>query len=77
MIPRCRADEVLDDLSLDIDQGRDCLGILAGQVGQQSLEIKVHVVLAGLERVLIGHDELAEAVYEGGEHLGGHDAIAH
>ena len=65
MIPGRRADEVLDDLSLDIDQGRDVLGILAGQVGQQPLEVEVHVALAGLglQRVLIGHDELAQTVH--------------
>ena len=44
MIPGRGADEVLDDLSLDIDQGRDVLGILAGQVGQQPLEVEVHGV---------------------------------
>ena len=65
MIPGRGADEVLDDLSLDIDEGRDVLGILAGQVGQQPLEVEVHVALAGLglQRVLIGHDELAQTVH--------------
>ena len=48
MIPWHRADEVLDDLALDIDERRDVLGILAGQVGQQSLEVEVHVAVAGL-----------------------------
>ena len=40
--------------------------------GQQSLEIEVHVVLVGLslKRVLIGHDKLAQTVYEWSEHLG-------
>jgi hypothetical protein len=47
-------------------------------VGQQSLEIKVHVVLVGLrrKRVLIGHDKRAQTVYEWGEHLGGDETIA-
>ena len=65
MIPGRGADEVLDDLALDIDQRRDVLGILAGQVGQQPLEVEVHVALAGLglQRVLIGHDELAQTVH--------------
>ena len=60
MIPGHRADEVLDDLSLDIDERRDVLGILPGQIGQQSLEVEVHVALAslGFQHVLIGHDEL-------------------
>jgi hypothetical protein len=30
MIPGHRADEVLDDLALNIDERRDVLGILAG-----------------------------------------------
>ena len=65
MIPGRGADELLHDQALDIDQGRDVLGILAGQVGQQSLEIEVHVALAGLglKSVLIGHDELAQTVH--------------
>jgi hypothetical protein len=64
MIPRYCADEVLDDLSLDIDQGRNVFGGLAGQVGQQSLEVEVQVVLngLGLERVLGGHDELTQPI---------------
>src|SRR5215813_13228600 len=33
MIPGHRANEVLDDLSLDIDEGGDGLGILARHVG--------------------------------------------
>ena len=65
MIPGRGADEFLHDLALDIDERRDVLGILAGQVGQQSLEVEVHVALAGLglKRVLIGHDELAQTVH--------------
>src|SRR5256886_8355743 len=34
MIPWCGTDEVLNDLSLDIDPHRDVLGILALQMGQ-------------------------------------------
>ena len=48
MIPGRGADEVLDDLSLDIDQGGDLLRILTLHMGQQPLEVKVHGVLAGL-----------------------------
>jgi hypothetical protein len=56
MIPRGRPDECLDDLALDINQRRNVLGILPGQVGQQSLEVEVHVALAGLglQHVLVG-----------------------
>jgi hypothetical protein len=56
MIPWRRADEVLDDLSLDIDERCDVLGILPGQVGQQALEVAVYVTLAGLglQHVLVG-----------------------
>ena len=39
MIPRSRTDEFLDDLALDINQRRNVLGILPGQVGQQALEV--------------------------------------
>jgi hypothetical protein len=39
MIPPCGADEILDDLSLHIDKRRNVLGILAGQVAKQSLEV--------------------------------------
>ena len=48
MIPRSSTDEFLHDESLDIDEGGDVLGILAGQVRQQPLEIEVHVALSGL-----------------------------
>ena len=60
MVPWRGADEVLDDLSPHIDPGRDFLGILPWHMGQQPLEVEVHGVLAGLglQRVLIGHDEL-------------------
>jgi len=43
MIPGHRADEVLDDLALDLDERRDVLGVLAGQVGQQSLEVEAAI----------------------------------
>ena len=46
MIPGDGTDEVLDDLSLHIDQRRDFFGILALQVGQQPLEVEVHGVAA-------------------------------
>ena len=51
---------VIFDLSLDMDQGGDIFSILAGQVGQQPLEVKVHGVLAGLglHRLLIDRDRL-------------------
>jgi hypothetical protein len=69
----------LDDLSLDVDERRDVLSIFAGQVGQQSLEVEVHVVLAGrgLKHVLIGHHKLAQTVHHLMEHVGEHDTIAH
>ena len=41
MIPGSGANEVLDDLSLDIDEGGDFLGILAVHVGQQPLEVEM------------------------------------
>src|SRR5437016_394546 len=55
MIPGHRADAVLDDLALDLDERRDVLRILPGQVGQQALEVEIHVALAGLglQHVLI------------------------
>ncbi len=44
------------DLSLDIDQGSDRLSILAVQVGQETRQIAMHMVLAGLslKSLLIG-----------------------
>jgi hypothetical protein len=46
----------LEDLALDIDQGRNGLSILAVDVRQQPLEVEVHVALAGLglQGVLVG-----------------------
>jgi hypothetical protein len=56
VVPRSRTDEVLQDLSLDIDQGGNLLGIFVLEVGQQSLEVEVYVVLAGLglQSLLVG-----------------------
>src|SRR5262245_27572252 len=48
MIPWYRADEVLDDLALDINESGDLLRILPLQLGQQSLEVEVHVAPARL-----------------------------
>src|SRR5215211_8814882 len=78
MIPWYRADEVLDDLALDIDEGGDLLRILPLQMGQQPLEVEVHVALAGLglERVLIGHDELVQTIHYLREDVGGDNTIA-
>jgi hypothetical protein len=47
-------------------------------VGQQTLEIKVHGMLAGLglQRVLIGHDELAQPGHHLIEDVREHDTIA-
>src|SRR5712691_3581739 len=66
-----------DDLSLDIDQSGDCLGILALHVGQQPLEVEVEMepVGLGLQGVLIGHDKRAQPVDHLLEHVGGHDAV--
>ena len=79
MLPGHRADAVLDDLALDLDERRDVLGILARQVGQQPLEVEVDVALAGLglQCLLIGHHERAQTVDHLMEHVGGHQTIAH
>jgi hypothetical protein len=78
VVPGRGANEGLQDLALDIDERRDVLSILAGQVGQQPLEGEMHVALAGLrlQSVLIGHDELAQTVHHLLEHVGGHHTIA-
>jgi hypothetical protein len=78
MIPPCGADEILDDLSLHIDERRNVLGILAGQVGKQSLEVEVHEVRAGLglSCLLVGHDEVAQTIHHLIEDVGGDGAIA-
>ena len=77
MIPGRGADEVLDNLALDIDERRDVLGILPGQVGQQALEVEVHVELAGsgLQYVLIGHDERGQTLHHLMEDVGGDETI--
>jgi hypothetical protein len=76
MIPERSPNELLQDQTLDIDQGGDLLGILAAQVGQETCQIEVHVALAGLglKRVLIGHHEVAETVNNGFEHVRRNDA---
>ena|SRR6516162_1591519 len=78
MIPRGSADEVLKDLSLDIDPRRDVFSILAWQMGQQPLEVEMHGMRVGfsLQRLLIGHDELAQTIHHLSEDVGGNDAIA-
>jgi hypothetical protein len=79
MRPWGGANKFLQDLSLDVDSRRDVLGILSGQVGQQSLEVEMQVALDGLslKGVWKGHDELAQTVDHRVEHVGGHDTIAH
>ena len=74
MVPGRCTDEVVHDQALDIDPGGNRLGILVWQVGQQPLEGEVHMALAGLglQRVLIGHHEVAQTLHYGGEHVGGH-----
>src|SRR6266446_5806368 len=78
MIPWEGADEVLDDLSLDVDQGGDLLSILPWHVGQHPLEVEVHGALAGLglQRLLIEHNELVQPVHHLREDVGGHETIA-
>jgi hypothetical protein len=77
MIPGSDANEVLDDLSLDIDSGGDFLGILAVHVGQQPLEGEVDMAPAGLglESALVWHDKIAQAVHHQVEHVRGNDAV--
>jgi hypothetical protein len=78
MIPWHRPDEVLPDLALDIDQGGDCLGMLAIKVGQETRQREMHMTLAGLglKSLLRGHHEVAETVHNGCEHIGGNDTVA-
>src|SRR5215475_9210343 len=78
MIPGHRADEVLDHLALDINEGGDLLRILPLQRGQQPLEVEVHVAPAGLglQRVLIGSDELAQTLHHPREDVGRDETIA-
>src|SRR5215471_10237805 len=78
MIPGHCADEVLDDLALDLDERRDVLRILPGQVRQQALEVEVHIALAGsgLQHVLIGYDELVQTLHHLMEDVRGDETIA-
>src|SRR5262245_64968447 len=78
MLPWHRANEVLDDLALDLDEHRDVLGILAWQMGQQPLEVEMHGMLIGfgLQSLLIGHDELTQTIYHLREDVGGNKTIA-
>ena len=78
MIPGRGANELLDDLALDINERGDVLGIFAGQVREQPLEIAVEVALSGLglQRLLVGHDERGQTVDHGVEDVGGNDAVA-
>jgi hypothetical protein len=77
MIPERGPNELLDDQTLDLDQRRDVLSLLPGQVGQQPLEGEGHVALAGLrlKSSLIGHHEVAQTVHHVVEDIGGNDAI--
>jgi hypothetical protein len=77
MIPWRGTDEFLDDLSLDIDESGDVLGIFAGQVRQQPLEIEMQVALSGLrlQRLLIGHDERGQMIDHGVKDVGRNDAV--
>src|SRR5262249_60821697 len=43
MIPRGCADELLDDQTLNLDEGGDLLRILAVQVGQEAYHIEVQM----------------------------------
>src|SRR5215813_12973627 len=78
MIPWRCADEVLDDLALDINEGGNLLRILPLQRGQQPLEVEVHVAPAGLglQSMLIGYDELAQTLHHLREDIGGDETIA-
>src|SRR5499433_4166655 len=78
MIPWRCADEVLEDLALDINEGGNLLRILPLQRGQQPLEVEVHVAPAGLglQRMLIGYDELAQTLHHLREDVEGDETIA-
>jgi hypothetical protein len=78
VVPERGANEVLDDLSIDIDHGGNFLGIFVVHVGQQPLEVAVDMALTGfgLQRVLVRYDKIAQAVQHGVEHLGGHETVA-
>ena len=77
MIPGGRADELLQDETLDLDEGGNLLGILAGHMGQETCQVEVDITLAGLslERVLIGHDEIAQTVHHVVKYVRGNDAV--
>src|SRR6266851_3977815 len=77
MIPWRRPDELLHDQTFHIDQGRNLLGILAVQVGQQALQGEVHIALTcrGLQTLLVGLGEVMQAVNHVVEDVGGNDAI--
>ena len=51
---------------------------LPWQMGQQPLEVEMHGVLVGLglQRLLIGHDELAQTIHHLIEDVGGDETIA-
>src|SRR5215470_18356112 len=78
MIPWRCADEVLDDLALDINEGGNLLRILPLQRGQQPLEVEVHVAPAGLglQSMLIGYNELAQTLHHLREDVRGDETIA-
>src|SRR5215471_17189742 len=69
MIPGGGANELLDDQTLNIDEGGDLLRILAVQVRQEACQIEVQMAFAGLglKPVLIGHHEVAQTVNHGCE----------
>jgi hypothetical protein len=77
MVPGCRPDKLLQDQALDINQGRNLLGVFAVQARQEPCQVEVYIALTslGLQTVPIGHDEIAEAVHQVVKHLRGHDAI--
>jgi hypothetical protein len=77
MLPWRNADEVLDELSFHIDQGGDFLGVLALQMGPQSLEGEVHGVGGlALKRLLGGPDALGETIRHLVEDVGADETIA-
>jgi hypothetical protein len=77
VLPGDGADELWEDEALDIDQRRHVLSILARQVGEQPLEIALHMALSGrgLAGLLLGHDERAQPVHHVHEHVWGNEAV--
>src|SRR6266567_3450935 len=77
VVPERGADKVLQDLSLDMDEGGNLLSILAAQVGSQAFQVERHMALAdlGLKRLLLGHHEITQTLHHLMEHVGGNDAI--